>query len=182
MAFTQTAAPAAEPLSLDDAKAYLRVDHGDDDTFISSLIVTSRLQVETALDLALIQQSWRWVGTVAPDRIVLLRPFPVLSVDAVARLDDGVAKPLLDDGFTVDASTRPATVRLQGLGLLQVQIDFTAGFGAAASDVPAPIRHALLQLVAHWYENREPVVFGQSVTRIPNAVSELLMPYRQARL
>jgi hypothetical protein len=76
MAFTQTAAPAAEPLSLDDAKAYLRVDHGDDDTFISSLIVTSRLQVETALDLALIQQSWRWVGTVAPDRIVLLRPFP----------------------------------------------------------------------------------------------------------
>jgi uncharacterized phiE125 gp8 family phage protein len=36
------AAPAIEPLSLDQAKAYLRVEHADDDDLISALIAGSR--------------------------------------------------------------------------------------------------------------------------------------------
>lgn len=35
-------APAVEPLSLDQAKAYLRVEHADDDDLISALIAGSR--------------------------------------------------------------------------------------------------------------------------------------------
>ena len=45
------------------------------------------------------------------------------------------------------------------------EVAFTAGYGDEASDVPAPIRHALKLLVAHWFEHREPVVVGAAPHR-----------------
>ncbi len=41
-----------------------------------------------------------------------------------------------------------------------IEIAFVAGYGNAAAYVPAPIRQAILLLVAHWYEHREPVAIG----------------------
>jgi len=38
--------PAVEPLSLDDARSFLRVEHGDDDPLIAVLIVGARMHVE----------------------------------------------------------------------------------------------------------------------------------------
>ena len=45
-----------------------------------------------------------------------------------------------------------------------------------------PIRHALLMLVAHWYEHREPVEIGAASAPVPPMVSDLLQPYRPVRL
>ncbi|MDD9730452.1 head-tail connector protein [Mameliella sp. AT18] len=51
--------------------------------------------------------------------------------------------------------------------------------GAALADpVPAPVTEAVLQLAAHWYENREAVAYGGSGAPIPFGVVELLRPYR----
>jgi uncharacterized phiE125 gp8 family phage protein len=36
-----------------------------------------------------------------------------------------------------------------------IKIEYVIGYGDAASDVPQTVRHALMMLVAHWYENRE---------------------------
>ena len=63
-----------------------------------------------------------------------------------------------------------------------IEIAFTAGYGEAVADVPAPIRQAVLLLVAHWYEHREPIEIGAAHTRIPHMVSELLQPYRPVRV
>ena len=63
-----------------------------------------------------------------------------------------------------------------------IEIAFVAGFGALAADVPAPIRHAVLMLIAHWYEHRDPIEIGSAEANIPAPVSELLMPYRVTRL
>lgn len=183
MAFTQTVAPVEEPVSLTTAKAFLRIEHAEDDPFIASLVVTSRLQIETALDLALIRQSWRWSGDVAPGQLIALRPYPVHAVEAVLRVDsDGSQTPLTTSDYALRTDNRPTALAIKAGDACRVQVDFSAGFGTLPEDVPAPIRQSLLQLIAHWYENREPVVFGQPATRIPSAVSELLAPYREARL
>ncbi len=58
MALALLSGPASEPISLAEAKTFLRVDHDDEDDFLSSLITTSRLQVEAAMGLSLVTQQW----------------------------------------------------------------------------------------------------------------------------
>ena len=59
-----------------------------------------------------------------------------------------------------------------------VEIDFTAGYGALATDVPAPLREALLLLIAHWYENREPIAVGAPEMLVPGTVAQLIAPFQ----
>jgi uncharacterized phiE125 gp8 family phage protein len=63
-----------------------------------------------------------------------------------------------------------------------IEIAFTAGFGPAPADVPAPLRHAILLLVAHWHEHRSPLEDGTPAEPLPDMVSALLAPYRSVRL
>jgi uncharacterized phiE125 gp8 family phage protein len=62
------------------------------------------------------------------------------------------------------------------------EVDFTAGYGDEADDVPGPIRHALKILVAHWFERREVVVLGLGAQEVPATVAGLLLPCRRVRL
>jgi uncharacterized phiE125 gp8 family phage protein len=62
------------------------------------------------------------------------------------------------------------------------EVAFTAGYGDEASDVPEPLRHAIKLLVAHWFEQREPVVLGAAAQEVPATVAGLLLPYRRVRL
>lgn len=60
-----------------------------------------------------------------------------------------------------------------------VRIQYRAGYGPEATDVPAPIRHAVLLLIGHLYENREAEVVGTRAAAIelPTGVNALLSPY-----
>jgi len=58
-----------------------------------------------------------------------------------------------------------------------VQIHFTAGYSADASLVPASAKMAMLQCVAHWYENREAAMMG-NFQELPNHVKMLLWNLR----
>ncbi len=184
--------PAVEPITLAEAKAHLRVDIAADDTLIHSLIMASRLHIEAALDLALVTQSWRHRRDAWPKARALILPLhPIQSLTSVriyAR--DGSHQTLDNDDFILDGSANPPRLVWQGTGTPPtagrsangIEIDFIAGFGDLANDVPQPIRQALLLLVAHWYENREPVEIGATATPIPSTVSDLLLPYRRRQL
>ena len=61
---------AVEPLSLEEAKAFLRVEHGDDDRVIAAPIAGGRMYVETQAHIALISwrlafDFWPWLGRIA---------------------------------------------------------------------------------------------------------------------
>ncbi len=58
-----------------------------------------------------------------------------------------------------------------------VQVHYIAGYGNDGKAVPQAIKMAIMQLVAHWYNNREPVVAG-SISKLPNHVEALLWTYR----
>ena len=55
---------------------------------------------------------------------------------------------------------------------------FVAGYGSAATDVPGPIREAILLAVGHWMNFQPGVEGAVSITRLPYAVLDLLAPYR----
>ena len=183
MALVMTAAPAAEPISLAEAKAQLRVDASDEDTLTSSLIVAARLAVERNLGLALITQGWPYFLDAWPGRGCISLPLsPVQAVSAVTVHDQ-------DGGYAVDVLSVPARIVLTEATPSAVtrdfnpyEVAFTAGHGDAGSDVPQPIRQALLVLVAHWFERREPVELGPGPKEVPAVAAGLLQAYRRVRL
>jgi uncharacterized phiE125 gp8 family phage protein len=187
-----TVGPAIEPVTIAEAKAHLRVDVTAEDTLIASLVVTSRLHVEAAARLALITQSWSWYLDAWPRGHALKLPLrPIQGIAAVRLYDEGGAATTLDAAsyFLDGAGAPPRLVRHSALpwpkpGRIAngIEIAFTAGYGSAAADVPAPIRHAILLLVAHWYEHRSPLEEGAPAKPLPAMVSDLLAPYRSVRL
>ena len=55
---------------------------------------------------------------------------------------------------------------------------FWAGYGSLATDVPGPLRHAILLLTAHLFERREMVISGATVTEIPKSLDWLIDSFR----
>ena len=192
MSLVMTSGPAVEPITLDEAKAHLRVEHAADDALIASVIITSRLHVEAALGLALITQGWSYFIEAWPKAREIILPLrPVQTLNAIrVYTDDTTYVTLPANTFALDgaglparivrtASTAPARPARATGG---IEFNITAGFGPTAASVPAPIRQALLLLVTHWYEHRDPLEIGSPDTRIPSAVSTLLQPYKPVRL
>lgn len=192
MTLVMTSGPLAEPVSVADAKAHMRIDTDAEDALIASLIVTSRLHIEAALGLALLTQAWSYFVDAWPrSREIVLPLKPVQTVTTVrVWAQDGTSQTLAAETYTLDGEgmpprlvlSRSAALPAPGRSASGIEIAFSAGFGDAGIDVPAPIRQALLLLVAHWFENREPNRIGAADTEIPHMISTLLAPYRGRRL
>jgi len=192
MALVMTAAPAAEPISLAEAKAHLRIDADDEDQLLTSLIVAARSLVERALALALVTESWSLYLDSWPRSGAIALPIaPVQAVAAVRIYDpDDTPTDVSSGTYAVDVLSDPARLVLSA-GAAQLlparrlngfEVAFTAGYGDETGDVPEPIRQALKLLVAHWFEHREPVVLGQLAQEVPATVGGLLLPYRRVQL
>lgn len=191
MGLMQLSGPGAEPLTLEEVKTHLRVDGAAEDALLQSLVLTSRLHIETALGLSLMTQSWKLVLDAWPaNGIVNLPVAPVQQVSDVRVINkDGTAQSLDADDYDLDLSGRPARLfrrsepwPMPGRAHAGIEIDITAGYGAGAGAVPEPVRQALMLLVAHWYEHRDPIEIGTPSAAVPYAVSRLLHPYRMVRL
>lgn len=186
--------PSVDPITLAEAKSHLRVDISTDDTLISSYILAARDYVERICRprVALLTQTWRYIADEWPkEDTVELRPYPLQSVSSIKYTDDaGVITTLASSNYVVDIYSEPGRVRLKSTSswpstTLQVlngfAIEFVAGFGAAASAVPEPLRQAIRMLVAHWYENREVMMTttGPVNKQIEFAVMALCSPWRR---
>ena len=174
--------PALEPVTLDAAKAFLKVDTGDDDALIASLITAARARTEWHCGRALITQSWiQWLDCWPMARLVEIALPPLQSVGAITIYARDGTETVLDAGnYVVDRASQPGRVALDcGVvfsdlrNLNGIAIAFTAGYGDAASDVPAPIVAAVLQIVADLYQHR-----GDAPAELGNAAQALLAPYR----
>jgi uncharacterized phiE125 gp8 family phage protein len=176
-------APAAEPLSLDEAKAHLRVESSDEDDLIAALVTGARLHVEAQTRRALISQSWRVTADAwPPDGRLTVTPAPLQSLTAVRVYDEeGTARDVDLQTFVLDLANSalvfaPWALPAPGRCALGIEIDVVAGYSATANDVPEPLRQAIRLLIAHWYENRGLAAAGQSL--LPETVAALLAPYR----
>ena len=179
--------PAVEPVSLAEAKAHLRVEHGDDDDTIAALIAGARVHVEAQTRRALITQTWRLSRDAWPasGRIAVLpAPLRELVAARVYKLD-GTAQAIDANAFAIDVTSAPAVLAFvrgampaPGRIVGGVELDVEVGYGDAPSDVPEPLRQAIRVLVAHWYENRGLIAAGQSVAVLPEAAVALIKPYR----
>ncbi len=187
---TLISAPAIEPVSLADAKSWLREDGADEDQLIQTLIVAARMTLEAFTRRFLVTQGWRltydaWPESVACD-LTLAIPFaPFQSVSAIRWFDAANVAHVIapstwrapaagEGGRIVFSAAPPAPERAKD----GIEIDFSIGYGALATDVPEPLRRAILVLVAQWRENRGDA--GDDA--LPRSVAQLAAPYRRERL
>jgi uncharacterized phiE125 gp8 family phage protein len=83
MTLSTTTPPAAEPLTLDQAKAHLRVTHDAEDDLIAALLLAARERVESELGLALIVTGFHETHDAVPDGPIPLARAPLIAVAAV---------------------------------------------------------------------------------------------------
>lgn len=185
----RTTGPVGEPVTLAEAKAHLRVQHDSEDELVSGLLRAAREEVEAATGLALMAQTWRKVLDALPrDRTVRLAPHPVREVLSVTVFgEDGEGSVVDPAGYVVDAVSRPARVHFRTplaptASLNGIEIDFVAGHGEAATDVPDLLKRALLILVAHWYEFRGVHGAREQPVSYPAGYERLIAPFKRRRV
>jgi len=182
------AGPAQEPVTLAEAKAFLRLDDEAEDGLVSTLVTAARLHVEGITGRALLAQSWRAVLDAWPrDRSVRLPVTPLLSVTAVTAYDaDGEGHAVSLAQFWPENGKLLLPVNVAGMPTLRerggIEVDYVAGFGSEREDVPADIRQALLALVGYWFEHRDAVIVAGSGAVVPSGFDRLVAPYRSVRL
>jgi uncharacterized phiE125 gp8 family phage protein len=175
--------PAAEPVSLVEMKAHLKLDGMEEDGLLGALIAAARVAVETEIRRVLISQNWRAIVERWPRLGVVLPVAPARSVEAVRAIDWTGAATVLDaENYEFDAIDFSVRLAAPVPGAMRYEIDFTAGFGASGIDVPQPLRQALLLLATHWYEHRSAVVMGESPSANPEGWRALVAPWRRMAL
>jgi uncharacterized phiE125 gp8 family phage protein len=182
--FDLTSPPTVEPVTLIEAKAHARCEHAAEDGLFNRFIAAGRRYVEQACGLALIEQTWRGTWATWPKSGLMLRPHPVSALTAVTIAGvDATALFRLVKG-------RPALVTLASGASAppanaEITATFKAGFAADAAAVPEDLKQAILMLVAHWYENREPTAIAANLAVVGDikfTVDALLSPHRALRL
>lgn len=188
MALVLVTGPTQEPLTLEEAKLHLRVDHTDDDAYIAMLIITARNMVENHTGRALLTQTWDYTLSDFPRRGFITLPLaPLQSVTSITYYDTAGAGTVYGtSNYQVDAYGAPGRVAL-GYGLSWpsttlrtangVVIRFVAGY-ASTGAVPQDIKHAMLLIIGHFYENREDTTTASVGNKaIERGVDALLTPY-----
>jgi uncharacterized phiE125 gp8 family phage protein len=189
MTLYRTVEPAAEPVTLADVKAQLRVGHDSEDALLSGLIRAARDEVEAQAGVALIDQAWRLAFDRWPhDKLVKLRRYPVKEILSVTVYGaEGEAALVNAASYEADLKSRPARLHFVGppppeQRLNGIEIDFVAGFGEAGTDVPDLLKRAILVLVAHWYEFRAVYRAEDQPVSVPPGFDRLIAGYRTGRL
>lgn len=185
MAIDIVTAAAEEPITLAEAKNFLRVDHSDDDDLINALITTSRQMCEQYTRRILVSttideyfdkfphNSWDNLSN-----LIYLSRGPVASITSVKYVDEiGSEVTLTSDQYVTDLISEPARVQstagwFAAAGVVnQVIVRYVVG--TAKSAIEKPLIQGMMLVISELYDNR-----ANSVKRLPTASEYLWNPYR----
>ena len=169
--------PSVEPVSLSEVKAILRIDSTDEDSLLTSLIETARLQCEQYTKRAFITQTWEIYqdGYDGADYIELMN-LPIISIISLTTYDtaniasifDSSKYSLIQDKLVLnEGEVFPSDLRIH----FPIVTKFYCGHGAASQYVPEGIRTAIMYQIQALYEGCEP-------SQLNNKTKALLFPYK----
>ncbi len=181
--------PALEPVTLSEAKSRLRVESTDEDALISELIEVARGYLETVAGIQLITQTWRQYEDTWPlSNCLNLKVRPVQMISSLTVFaEDGTPTVISPADYQLDNVSTPPRFYLDGdlsagQALNGIEIEIVAGYGNIGIDVPDALKHAILLLVAHWFEFRGAVTPREQPVSIPPGFNSLIAPYKRVNL
>lgn len=178
----------AGAITLDMAKRQLDILHANDDVLIGGLIRSAQAHLEGpdgtggVLGRPVVRHVFDGVLADFPafGAPIRLPCPPLVSVASVKYYDtDGVQQTLADTEYSV--SKHPVTPLIRcGIGqdwplTANIHDAVTVRFTCGPAETPEDIRHAMLLLVAHLFNNRG---YDQQDVKLPAAIDALLGPHR----
>ena len=162
-------------MTLEEAKAYLRLETATDDALVTALVASARALCEAFLGQHLVRRTV--VETLAPTGVwQRLEVSPVAAITLVERIAaDGTATSagVGDHAIDIDPAG-DGWVRASGSARLRVT--YRAGLAEDEAGVPAAIAQGITRLAAHLYSRRD------DMSGPPAAVAALWRPFRRLRL
>lgn len=185
MRLTLVTAPTQEPASLEDALTFLRVDNADEAPLVEALLAAGREIIEKYTSRALLTQTLKATVDAFPTgRTIELPRVPLASVTSIKYWPaSGGAQTTWDSSnYTVITATNQIVI-LDGTdwpdtAVRPDAVEITYGAGATAPGaVPAPLRHAVLLMCSHLYENRATVA-NAAMFDVPMSLKHILEAYK----
>ena len=177
----QISNPASLPVTIQHAKAFMKVDDNYSDAEILVLINAATDRAESIANRPFINRTYEATfDKFTP--CMNLSVIQVQSVDSIEYFDtDNVEQTLATSVYDVDLGNKFRKCRIRLAynqtypsyydRLNAVKVTFTAGYGADWNSVPDTIQLAILYLANHYFTNRN--LIGDE-TMIPEAVHALL--------
>jgi uncharacterized phiE125 gp8 family phage protein len=187
----RTVAPVAQPLFLEQAKEYAKIEIPHENATLADILTTATERCEDLLGQSLITQTWALTLDSffqepfydAVEGVLKLPRPPLQSVTSITYFDTaGVSQTWSSASYQVDAKSRPGRIALvegqdwpdtnEQLGA--VVITYVAGYGAAEA-VPAQVKQAIRLLFNHWEKERGAYITSGAVPQeIPHGIHDLL--------
>jgi uncharacterized phiE125 gp8 family phage protein len=165
---------SVEPITLAQAKAQVRVQGTEDDTFIERLITTARDHVEKVCGQYFATRTIEVYCDSFCD-LARIETVPVSEDVVISYQDiDGAPQDVDEDLYELRADGLDAALVLKaGQSWPAKQpgsrVKMTAEVGEGTP--PPSVIHAMMLLIGAWYENREQTAIGVSVSELPGTVA-----------
>ena len=182
-----TTASTSDPVTLDEAKLFARIDDDTDDALVTALISAATKEVESQTGRALMPQTWTaWLDNMPASNVLHLCKGRIASVSSITAYDDDGSE-VLDTGSylvdtdnarigLIDSSTWPSGTRT----FKTFAAEYVAGY-ADADAVPEWAKTVIKMLVASWYENRETTT-QDSQNSVPMGAKMIMQTNKVSRL
>lgn len=188
--YSVTAGPATRPVGIADMRRQLRLDDiTEEDSYIETLIDAVVADIEKKYSIAMIEQTIvaRFPAFPTSNTLPLRLPVgPVSEISSVKYIDEDGQEQTWDSNEYILGliDTSPYVMPKNGeeypTGLSiqpdAVRVEYVAGFGSAAANVPQNIKIAIMLAAADLYENREDPV--RNMPKASEKIMQSYMPYR----
>lgn len=169
-------APASEPITLANAKLFLRIEHSADDEVVTRTITAARQAAEQYLKTALLSQTWDYVVANPCGRTVTLPYGPAQSITSITLTNEAGTSTVMNvanyrlsvDGFAVHFTDAQSIEKLT--------VRFVAGIATVIADIPITIIQGMLHHIAVMMETRD------GAAPMPMQAVACYQPYRRISL
>jgi len=162
------------PVSLDEVKAFLRIEGSDEDGLLAMLVRSASALAEAFTGQKLIARDFT-ERVAAAATWTRLSATPVVAIDGI----DGSTGALPGGSYEIDIDAAgDGWVRIIGASDAKVSVRYRAGLAHDWNGIPEALRLGIVRLVAHLYTHRD----RDDAAGVPTAVVALWRPWRRMRL
>jgi uncharacterized phiE125 gp8 family phage protein len=177
---TMSLVPGETPVSLNEARSWLRLGATVDDAVVAGLVRAATGICEAFIGQWLIIRVGEEILPLSPGGVVQLGARPVVGVDAVDLLLPGGGEAALGASDYRTAIARDGTARVtvgDPRGAVRVRVAYRAGIADGANGVPEAVRQGIVRMTQHLHDARDGA--GEAP---PAAIAVLWQPWRRLTL